>query len=65
MAARDAGGGRRAHSAAAHLIVFALIIATPLLLLVGVLLYRSVTLESERVSQRRRVADGRASLHAK
>jgi len=44
--------GRKAHSAAAHLIVYALIIATPLLLLVGVLLYRSVNLESERVSQR-------------
>src|SRR5215207_5721858 len=44
--------GRKAHSAAAHLIVFALIIATPLLLLVGVLLYRSVSLESERVGQR-------------
>ncbi|MPZ35206.1 MAG: PAS domain-containing protein [Rhodospirillales bacterium] len=52
MAARDIGSGRKAHSAAVHLIVFALIVATPLLLLVGVLLYRSVTLESERVSQR-------------
>jgi PAS domain S-box-containing protein len=52
MAARNVGSGRKAHSAAAHLIVFALIIATPLLLLVGVLLYRSVSLESERVSQR-------------
>ena len=52
MAARDVGSGRKAHSAAVHLIVFALIIATPLLLLVGVLLYRSATLESERVSQR-------------
>jgi PAS domain S-box-containing protein len=44
--------GKKAHSAAVHLIAFALIIATPLLLLVGVLLYRSVTLESERVRQR-------------
>ena len=52
MAARNVGSGRKAHSAAAHLIVFALIIAAPLLLLVGVLLYRSVSLESERVSQR-------------
>ena len=52
MAARDAGSGRKAHSAAVHLIAFALIISTPLLLLVGVLLYRSVSLESERVSQR-------------
>lgn len=52
MAARDVGRKRKAHSVAAHLIVFALIVATPLLLLVGVLLYRSVSLESERVSQR-------------
>ena len=44
MAEPDAGSGRKAHSAALHLIVFALIVATPLLLLVGVLLYRSVTL---------------------
>ena len=36
----------------AHLIVFALAVAAPLLLLVGVLLYRSVTLENEQVNQR-------------
>jgi PAS domain S-box-containing protein len=40
------------HSAALHLIVFALIVATPLLLLIGVLLYRSVTLESEQIKRR-------------
>lgn len=42
----------RGYSAATHLIVFALIVAVPLLLLVGVLLYRSVTLESAQVRQR-------------
>jgi PAS domain S-box-containing protein len=46
---RDATKG---YSAAVHLIVFALIVAVPLLLLVGVLLYRSVTLESEQIKQR-------------
>ena len=35
-----------------HLIVFALVVAAPLLLLVGVLLYRSVTLEREQIDQR-------------
>lgn len=43
---------RKGHSAAAHLIVFALVVATPLVLLVGALLYRSVALENEQVRQR-------------
>ena len=42
----------RSHSAAAHLAVLALLVATPLLLLVGALLYRSVTLEQAEVRQR-------------
>ena len=45
-------GATRGYSAAVHLIIFALIVAVPLLLLVGVLLYRSVTLESEQIKQR-------------
>ena len=40
---------RRAWPAAAHLILFALIIALPLLLLLGVLLFRSVALERDRL----------------
>jgi PAS domain S-box-containing protein len=53
MGRSQAGGAaRKGHSASAHLIVFALIVAAPLLLLIGVLLYRSVTLESEQVRQR-------------
>jgi PAS domain S-box-containing protein len=43
---------KKGHSAAVHLIVFALVVAAPLLLLVGALLYRSVTLESEQIKQR-------------
>ncbi len=43
---------RRAWPAAAHLILFALIIALPLLLLLGVLLFRSVALERERLDLR-------------
>ena len=50
--ARREGGASKGHSAASHLIAFALIVAAPLLLLVGVLLYRSVTLEREQVDQR-------------
>lgn len=46
------GAAAKGHSASVHLIVFALIVAAPLLLLIGVLLYRSVTLESEQVRQR-------------
>jgi PAS domain S-box-containing protein len=46
------GIARKGHSAAAHLIAFALVVALPLLLLVGALLYRSVTLESEQTRQR-------------
>src|SRR5262245_40046883 len=42
----------RAWPAAAHLILFALIIALPLLLLLGVLLLRSVALEREQLEQR-------------
>lgn len=42
----------KGHSAAVHLVVFALVVAAPLLLLVSVLLYRSVTLEQEQVEQR-------------
>ncbi|CAN5822823.1 hypothetical protein BH11PSE3_BH11PSE3_39990 [soil metagenome] len=52
MAGSAGGGARRGHSAAAHLIVFALVVATPLLLLVGALLYRSVDLERVQVEQR-------------
>ena len=52
MAAPDAGSGRKAHSAAAHLIVFALIIATPSAAAGRRLLYRSVSLENEQISQR-------------
>lgn len=43
---------RKGHAAAIHLIAFAVAVAAPLLLLVGVLLYRSVTLESEQIRQR-------------
>jgi PAS domain S-box-containing protein len=43
---------RKGHSAATHLIVFALVVATPLLLLIGALLYRSVMLESEQIERR-------------
>ena len=56
--AEPGAGARKAHSAAVHLIVFALIVATPLLLLVGVLLYRSVTLESERIKPAHRPGPG-------
>lgn len=42
----------RNHSAATHLAVLALLVAAPLLLLVGALLYRSVTLEQAEVRQR-------------
>lgn len=54
MGAPDLGGGiaKKGHSAAAHLIAFALVVAVPLLLLVGVLLYRSVTLEIEQTKLR-------------
>src|SRR5437870_10032314 len=41
----------RAWSAASHLIVFASIISVPFLLLLGVLLYRSVALERERLER--------------
>jgi hypothetical protein len=43
---------RKGHAAAVYLIAFAVAVATPLLLLVGALLYRSVTLESEQTRQR-------------
>ncbi|MBL6618196.1 MAG: hypothetical protein ISP49_22125 [Reyranella sp.] len=49
---RADGIASKGHSAAAHLIVFALVVAMPLLLLVGALLYRSVTLEIEQTKQR-------------
>ncbi|MGE0575123.1 MAG: sensor histidine kinase [Reyranella sp.] len=49
---QDNPAGTRGHSASVHLIFLALIVAVPLLLLVGVLLYRSVTLESEQIKQR-------------
>lgn len=53
MAVSGPGGAAgKGHSASVHLIAFALIVAAPLLLLIGVLLYRSVTLESEQVRQR-------------
>ncbi|WP_421994612.1 sensor histidine kinase [Reyranella sp.] len=50
----DAGNGRTARSfpAAAHLTALAAIVALPLLLLVGMLLYRSVTLEDQQTKQR-------------
>ena len=50
--AEGGGAARKGHSASVHLIVFALIVAAPLLLLIGVLLYRSVTLEGEQIRQR-------------
>ncbi|MBV8186269.1 MAG: PAS domain-containing protein [Alphaproteobacteria bacterium] len=43
---------RTAWPAAAHLLLFALIIAVPLLLLVGVLLYRASVLEHQQIEQR-------------
>ena len=46
------GIGPGAYSAATHLIHFALIVALPLLLLVGVLLWRSVAQEREQLEQR-------------
>ena len=52
MDVRGAGTGRKGHTAALHLIAFALVIALPLLLLVATLLYRSVTLEREQIRQR-------------
>ena len=52
MSQSGESGATKGYSAATHLIVFALIVAVPLLLLVGVLLYRSVTLESEQIKQR-------------
>jgi PAS domain S-box-containing protein len=42
----------KGHSAAAYLIAFAVAVTLPLLLLVGALLYRSVTLENEQNKQR-------------
>jgi len=44
MTLRPDESTRRAHSASVHLIYLALIVAVPLLLLVGVLLWRSVAL---------------------
>lgn len=52
MSGSAAGTARKGHSAAVHLIAFAVAIAIPLLLLVGALLYRSVTLENEQTKQR-------------
>jgi PAS domain S-box-containing protein len=52
MPAPAAGILRKGHTAAFHLIAFALVVAVPLLLLVGALLYRSVTLEREQLEQR-------------
>lgn len=49
---RGAPPANKGHSAAVHLVIFALVVAAPLLLLVSVLLYRSVTLEQEQVEQR-------------
>jgi PAS domain S-box-containing protein len=46
------GSKRTAWPAAAHLLLFALIIAVPLLLLVGVLLYRASVLEHQQIEQR-------------
>jgi PAS domain S-box-containing protein len=43
---------KKGHAAALHLIAFAVAVATPLLLLVGALLYRSVTLERAEMRQR-------------
>jgi PAS domain S-box-containing protein len=42
----------RAHSASLHLVYFALIVALPLLLLVGALLWRSVALERAQLERR-------------
>lgn len=53
MAVSEPGApARKGHSAAVHLIVFALVVAAPLVLLVGALLYRSVALESEQIERR-------------
>ncbi len=49
---RGAPPANKGHSAAVHLVVLALVVASPLLLLVSVLLYRSVALEQEQVEQR-------------
>jgi PAS domain S-box-containing protein len=43
---------RRAHSASVHLIYLALIVAVPLLLLIGALLWRSVVLERSQLERR-------------
>src|SRR5215831_2583501 len=51
MAPRVGLGAARAWPAAAHLILFAFIIAVPLLLLLGALLFRSVALERQQVEQ--------------
>ena len=52
MGMAEPAPARKGHAAALHLIAFAVVVATPLLLLVGALLYRSVTLESEQIRQR-------------
>lgn len=44
--------GQRAWGASTHLIVLALTVAAPLLMLVGLLLYRSVTLERQQLERR-------------
>ena len=48
----DIPGASRGHTAAAHLVLLALIVAVPLLLLVGILLYRSTTLETGQIERR-------------
>ena len=52
MARPGDGRATGSYSAAAHLIALAGIVALPLLLLVGILLYRSVSLEDEQTKQR-------------
>ena len=52
MGMAEPAPARKGHAAALHLIAFAVAVAAPLLLLVGALLYRSVTLESEQIRQR-------------
>jgi PAS domain S-box-containing protein len=52
MGMSQPAAARKGHTAALHLIAFAFAVATPLLLLVGALLYRSVTLERDQIRQR-------------
>lgn len=52
MGMAEPAPARKGHAAALYLIAFAVAVATPLLLLVGALLYRSVMLERAEIRQR-------------